>query len=210
MPGKVPKRSSVNGVGRSVCCVLILAGFMPAAMSQAISHETNETTEVHISSPVQSIVDALSSAGISVEQGQIEILSGAVNLREGASVRVVKMTDAAAGTVRVKLRCQDNHECLPFYVLVHGVDAVNVRSAAKVRGMALDTLPVIRPGPPPNVVRGGDHAILVLETPDSRMSFPVICLQNGARGQKVRVTSPDHARIYEAEVVGAGLLKGNL
>jgi len=205
MPREVRKRSSVKSAVKSVCCVLILAGFMPVAMSQATELAAGDIAPGHVTNPVQSIVDALSSAGIFVEQGQIEMLSGAVTLREGASVRIVKMTDAAGGTVRVKLRCQDNHECLPFYVLVHGVNVV-VRAGSAVPG----TMRVLAPGPPPNVVRGGDHAILVLETSDSRMSFPVICLQNGARGQKVRVTSPDHARFYDAEVVSAGLLKGNL
>jgi hypothetical protein len=119
-------------------------------------------------------------------------------------MKVVGMTDAAPGTIKVKLRCRDSHECLPFYVLVHGVDRVKVGSAKE------GAMPLSKASSRQNVVRGGDRAILILETPDSRMSFPVICLQAGTRGQKVRVTSTDRRRFYDAEVVAAGILKGSL
>ena len=59
------------------------------------------------------------------------------------------------------------------------------------------------------VIRGGDHATLILESPDFRMRFPVICLQSGVRGQRVRVASPDHKQFYEAEIVAPGMLKGS-
>jgi hypothetical protein len=192
-----------------ICCALFLAGLTPVSQSQAIAQPTpvqmpSQTATARVLDPVPGIVDALASAGISVQPSQIELLSGASALGEGATVRIVKMTDAAPGTIRVTLRCQDNRECLPFLVLVHGaapVKAGSVRSDAKAH-----VLPKLQQ----NVVRGGDHATLVLETPNSRMSFPVICLQNGNRGQTVRVTSLDRARFYQAEVVAPGLLKGNL
>jgi flagella basal body P-ring formation protein FlgA len=40
--------------------------------------------------------------------------------------------------------------------------------------------------------------------------LPVICLQNGVRGQRIRVASKDHRRFFEGEVVGTGVLKGSL
>ena len=207
-----------------ICCSLFLAGLMPAAQSQSIAQATiaqattghttssqtpnaqapSQATTARVLDPVPSIVDALASAGIPVQPNQIELLSGASALREGATVRIVKMTDAAPGTIRVTLRCQDNHECLPFLVLVHGVAPVKTKSVTS------DAMTHVLPKPQQNAVRGGDHATLVLETSNSRMSFPVICLQNGNRGQTVRVTSTDHARFYQAEVVAPGLLKGNL
>jgi len=206
-------------VVKIICCALFLAGLMPAAQSQSIAQATtghttsgqtpnaqppSQATTARSLDPVPSIVDALASAGIPVQTNQIELLSGASALREGATVRIVKMTDAAPGTIRVTLRCQNNRECLPFLVLVHGVAPVKAKSVTS------DAMTHVSPKPQQNAVRGGDHATLVLETSNSRMSFPVICLQNGNRGQTVRVTSTDHARFYQAEVVAPGLLKGNL
>jgi hypothetical protein len=93
---------------------------------------------------------------------------------------------------------------LPFYVLVHGIDRVKAATAA------LPKMRVFEVNRPLNVIRGGDRAILVLETSDSRLSFPVICLESGAPGQKIRVISSDHKRSYDAEIVAPGLLKGIL
>lgn len=172
-------------------------------MSQTTSQAVSLNNADRIVSPVQRIAAAMDLAGLSVSPDQIELLSGNGN-PVSASMRVVSMTEATAGTVKVKLRCRDNRKCLPFYVLVHGVDRAKVGSAG-VRVVA-----VAEATPAQNIVRGGDHAILILESPDSRMSFPVICLQSGARGQRVRVTSPDRKRFYDAEVVAAGILKGSL
>jgi len=203
---KMLRQARERTVGALACCVLILAGGTVAAVSETIGHATSGTREsaVRNDSPVQRVVDALTSAGISVQPDQIEMLSGAIRLGPGASFRVVSAANVTAGTARVKLRCENNHGCLPFYVLVHRVSIV------KARAVESDAITAALPGPTPNIVRGGDHAILILETPDSRMSFPVICLQSGSRGQRVRVTSPDHARFFEAQVVAAGLLKGDL
>jgi flagella basal body P-ring formation protein FlgA len=42
------------------------------------------------------------------------------------------------------------------------------------------------------------------------MSLPVISLQAGVLGQKIRVTSLDHRQFYDAKIVAVGLLEGNL
>jgi hypothetical protein len=189
-----------RSAGKHVCCVLILAA---VAMSQTTSQAVSLKNADRIVSPVQRIAGAMDLAGLSVNPDQIELLSGTGN-PVSASMQVVSMTEAAAGSVKVKLRCRDNRKCLPFYVLVHGVDP------AKVGGARAPRVAVAEASPAQNIVRGGDHAILILEGPDSRMSFPVICLQGGARGQRVRVTSPDRKRFYFAEVLAPGILKGNL
>jgi len=173
---------------------------MPAVTSETARQSAPEGT----AGPVQRMVNAMAAEGLFVSPHQIEMLSGKGHSSEGANVHVVNIAEVAAGTVKVKLRCQDNHECLPFYILVHGVDRVTLASAK------VGEMPVIEANPPEKVVRGGDHAILILETSDSRMRFPVICLEGGAPGQKIRVTSPDRKRNFDAEIVAVGLLKGSL
>lgn len=168
-----------RNAGKLARCVLILVAVVPGAMSETM----DPIRTAPIVNPVQQIAHAVTLAGFSVSAQQIELLSGTGSPRKNASMKVVGMTDAAPGTIKVKLRCRDSHECLPFYVLVHGVDRVKVGSAKE------GAMPPSKASSRPNVVRGGDRAILILETPDSRLSFPVICLQGGTRGQKVRVTS---------------------
>jgi len=176
--------------------VLAFASVMPAAVSQ--------TGVAGTVSSVQGTVDALARAGIVVGPYQVEFLSGIRSARESANVRVVSVTSSSSGTAKVKMRCQDNRECLPFYVLVHQIDGVKLGSSRAA------VVPETTPVSPKNVIRSGDHATLVLETPDARMSFPVICLQSGVRGQRIRAASPDRRQFYYAEVVAPGMLKGSL
>jgi hypothetical protein len=174
--------------------VLAFVSVMPAAVSQ--------TGVVRTAGSAQHVIDALALSGIAVGSGQIEFLSGINGPRE--SMRVVSVSDGIAGTVKVKLRCRDNHECLPFYVLVHGLDEANIVSSKLLSSPSTKAIAV------PSMIRGGDHATLILESPDSRMSFPVICLQSGARGQTVRAVSTDRKQFFDAEVVAPGILKGSL
>jgi flagella basal body P-ring formation protein FlgA len=185
-----------KGKNKLVWCVAILAAAVPAAMCQT------DVARSVISA--RHVVDAMAAAGIAVNLNQIELLSGTSSTREDASLRVVSVTDQTEGAVKVKLRCQDNQECLPFYVLVHGIDGVNVTRAI------VSAAPVAKASVPQNVIRGGDHATLILESPDSRMRLPVICLQSGVRGQIIRVASPDHRQLFHAEIIAPGILKGSL
>jgi flagella basal body P-ring formation protein FlgA len=175
--------------------VLMFAATVPAATSQTGVRNVILTRQV---------ADAMELAGIVVNPERIELLSGISATRENASMRVVSVTDQTAGAVKVKLRCQDNQACLPFYVLVHGFDGVNATHAL------VSAAPVAKETSPQSVIHSGDHATLILESPDSRMSLPVICLQSGSPGQKIRVTSPDHRQFFDAEIVATGILKGSL
>jgi hypothetical protein len=168
---------------------------MPVAMSQ--------TGPVRTAIPVQRVAEALASAGMAVNPNEIEFLSGASWTDERAKVRLVSVGPGSEGKTKVKLRCQNNHECLPFYVLVDGMRRADRNSpTARLE-------PVILPAIPPKVIRAGDHATLILETGDARMSFPVICLQSGVLGQRIRAASPDRKQLYDAEVVASGMLRGN-
>jgi hypothetical protein len=194
------KRFQKCAAGMLCCCVLTLVAVIPIAASET----AGSSSSAQIGGPLRRIIDALVSAGLAVSAHQIEMLSGAGNAIGNASVRVVSISGGAGGTTKVKLRCQDNHECLPFYVLVHGIDSVKVTNAAAIAEPLVDSIR------PQDIIRGGDRAILILETADSRMRFPVICLQSGAPGQRIKVTSADRKRSYDAEIVAPGLLKGIL
>jgi flagella basal body P-ring formation protein FlgA len=187
------REQSANNI---VLAAVMFLAVMPAARGQ--------TSVVRTAALAHSVADAMELTGTAVNPDQIEFLSGRSNIREDAELRVLKVTKRTDGALKVELRCQDNQECLPFYVLVHGLDRVNL------------ILPERRAQPgtaaraPQNLIRGGDHATLILESRDSRISMPVICLQGGVRGQTIRVASTDHKQVFDAEIVATGMLKGNL
>jgi len=152
----------------------------------------------------QQIVDAMATAGLTANLTQIEFLSDVSANSDHAAIQVVSMARRGAGTAIVKLRCRDNQECLPFYVLIRGF-----KNTPRIQ-LAGDRQPVLETATLSQMIRGGDRATLILENADYRISMPVVCLQDGARGQKIRVASRDHRRFFEGEVIGTGMLKGRL
>lgn len=173
----------------------MVAALLPAAIGQPARGRIS----------VQQVADALAASGIAVNSTQIELFSGITSAAENATMRVVSVSDQSAGAMKVKLRCQNNQQCLPFYVLVRGLDGKTI-ATANARA-----LPIVNANAlPQNVIHGGDRATLILESADSRMSLPVICLESGARGQKIHVASPDHRQFFDAEIVATGMLKGRL
>jgi flagella basal body P-ring formation protein FlgA len=188
---------------KNLAGVMLLLVPMAAAASQAPARFAISTRQ---------IADALASAGLMVSVSQVEFLSAVSTASDHALLQVVSTANRAAGIAIVKLRCHDNHECLPFYVRVHsssrqtqsyGTGGTRLQLASERESLVEDTSF-------PRMIRGGDPAILILESADSRISMPVVCLQNGTRGQRIRVTSKDHRRFFEGEVIGTGMLKGSL
>src|SRR6266849_4736445 len=55
-------------------------------------------------------------------------------------------------------------------------------------------------------VRSGKVAVLVFEGEFIRMTLPVLCLQSGGRGQRVRVVNRETKRTYLARVTGPGVV----
>jgi hypothetical protein len=186
----------LNSANKLACSVLFVMAITPFTMAEPVT--------VRFAISTERVVNAMASAGMIVRKDQIELLSDVNSATPNATIRVLSVSNKSGGksTVRAKLRCE-NHECLPFYVLVHGLDKSNEKSLEAHFAPATE-------GKLLSVVRGGDRATLILESPESRMSFPVICLQSGLPGQRIRVASLDHRRYYNAEIVAAGMLKGTL
>jgi len=159
----------------------------------------------------QQVMDALTTAGLSASPAQVEFLSTVNTTSDDVQLHVVNTVNQADGSATVKLRCQNNHQCLPFYVLLRASKARSVKSGAGNPGLQLASdHELIAPPDLPRVMRAGDAAILTLENKDFRIRIPVVCLQDGTQGERIRVASKDHRRFFEGEIVGTGVLKGSL
>jgi hypothetical protein len=175
---------------------LVVLSFMPLVVAAG---ETIGQARVAISP--QRVADAIASAGLVADRTQVEFLSE-VSGADRSSLRVVSISHTTSGIVSVKLRCRENRECLPFYVLLHNSNlAVPSYSASGGRPESARSVPDIRVG---------DRATLILENADLRIRIPVVCMQNGMRGQRIRVASKGRPGSFEGEVIGGGVLKGSL
>ncbi|MGA9798823.1 MAG: flagella basal body P-ring formation protein FlgA [Terriglobales bacterium] len=141
------------------------------------------------------VAQAIAQAGVRVKPSQIDFLLAASSASSTTRLQVVRIARWTKSALKVSLRCRSNVECLPFYVVVRD------------QTISENELPVIAKNPQPPVVRGGQLATLVFQTENMQITLPVVCLQNGILGERIRVASPDRKQKFEAEVLEAGLLK---
>jgi hypothetical protein len=186
---------------------------LTAALLMLLPLVTAATTQpaARFSIPPQRVAEALTSAGVPATAAQVRFLSQVSATVENSDLQVMNVTKWTGNTVKVELRCHDHRACLPFYVLLSSGTA-DTRGRVVASGAGTSQKPgAVVPIPATQVLmRDGDPATLVFEDKALRITMPVICLQSGNRGEKIRVVSTDHKRFFKAEIVQAGLLKATL
>lgn len=153
------------------------------------------------------ILRALHSSGVSILPEQMEELSGMTAAEPNPPLKVLSVDMLDADSDKVLLRCEHPNTCLPFYVLVNWGRLED--------GSARPGRPDRKPGEPEPqpvnlLVRSGRTVVLMLEGEYIHMTLPVLCLQNGGRGQQVRVISKDTKKRYVARVTGPGVVTSAL
>ena len=151
------------------------------------------------------ILGALHSSGISILPDQMEQLSGMTAAEPNPPLKVLNIDMLDGESDKVLLRCEHPHTCLPFYVLVHWGQRKG-GSAARRGQRAQESAQ--HPGN--LLVHSGKTVVLMLEGEYVHMTLPVLCLQNGGRGQEVRVISKDTKKRYVARVTGRGVVTSAL
>jgi len=146
----------------------------------------------------EEIAGALVASGMGVTADQVEPLCTVRATHANPRLTVVNVAPLEEGVIRARLQCESTDVCLPFYVVVHGQKSGQVKTAS------IATPSQVKPED--MLVRSGRAATLVFEGQNMRMTLPVVCLQSGARGQRVRVMSKDRKKIYLARVTGEGIV----
>jgi len=164
------------------------------------------------------IAAALQQAGMPVAAEQVRFLAKVVATEATPDLQAVRADVSGDTQAWVQMRCRDSAQCIPFYVALQW-------SSAQAAALALQSLQlpsgpaaavrsplVSKPGRAKEavVVRSGEAATLVIEGQRMRLELPVICLQNGALGSRIRVASADRKQTYMAEVVSSKLLKARI
>lgn len=156
------------------------------------------------------IADAISASGAKVTPQQVTLLAEVVATTANPALKVQSVERWSDGRMMVRLECASSEECLPFLVAVRLNDEAEVQPLLASAGRPSTAVSHAKPGSSVYVLRNGSPAILVLDGEHMQIQLTVICLENGAVGQTVRVTSSDHLRTYTAEVVDGTVVKGRL
>jgi hypothetical protein len=150
---------------------------------------------------------ALAAAHLVVRDSQIQMLSETISRTATSQLKVTRIEKWNDASALVRIRCAKSSECMPFYVVVHWPMSTD-------RDLALAP-PTNNKGPifvdahHEPLVRAGDQAVLITNTSKFHATTPIICLQTGSQGQKVRVATLNRKKIAMAEVIDTGVLKGS-
>jgi|SRR6185437_2480054 len=158
------------------------------------------------------VSSVLQQAGIRAKSAQVEFLSPVSSMAENPQLTVVSVARWREGKLKALLRCRNNRECLPFYVVLHDNDMtgpVSVNFLNAIQGEFSTKQKTRKRSAEKLLVRGGQRATLIMKNRNLRITLPVLCLENGKRGETIRLSSPDRKQKYTGEVVEAGLLEGN-
>ena len=155
------------------------------------------------------IISALSQQGVRVAAPQVDLLCELTATQSQPRLQVVSVSRLDGQTSKVRMQCERNDICLPFYFLLHWTDPTEGDAASTTwtaqgqrsrRHLSRDEI----------MVRSGRRAILVFEGSNYRIRIPVLCMESGAKGQAIRVMSTDRKKTYVARVVSPRLLQGTL
>lgn len=135
-------------------------------------------------------------AGVNVAAIEVPAQPVAGRADPRLTVELVRV-DASRRWIEARLRCEPKPVCVPFYVTAE-------MGPARTAVPLMVSVPPVRP--PQWLVRAGGNATLVVANDRTRLTMPVKCRENGARGQRVRVEAPGGVS-YEAEVTGPGQLR---
>ncbi len=183
-------------------CALISALVLLATMASAVAAAQGRApiTQAQIAA-------AISGAGLQVSAGQVTLLADVFAASPSPVLVVESMQPWGDGRMKVRLSCAAGEQCLPFMVAVRLGPLNSPQSAS-----AVSTSGALGSGTEAKayVVRTGTAATLLLDGGHVHIRIAVVCLENGAAGQTIRVASKDHRQTYLAKVVDQAVLRASL
>jgi hypothetical protein len=180
---------------------LILGAAMASAAAPAPGHSAI--------TPAQ-IAAAIRAAGMQIGADQIVLLTDVVATTASPRLKVESIEPWGDGRMRVRVACAASEQCLPFYVAIRvGQDASSRPAMAASDSSPTEALGV-RIDAKSFVVRAGATATLLLDGAHVHIRIAVVCLENGAAGQTIRVASKDRRQTYTAKVIDEAVLRASL
>jgi len=156
----------------------------------------------------EQVATAINAAGMKVSADQIELLTEVVATNSAPALKVESMERWGDHRMKLRLDCVKAQECLPFFVAVQWSQAKAIPSVSAEHSSS--AFFAAKPDSNSFIVRAGSPAVLLLDGDHIHIRLPVVCLENGALGQTIRVASKDHRQTYTAEVGDNAVLRGKL
>ena len=156
------------------------------------------------------VAAAIRAAGMLVSSQQVSLLTEITASSNMPALKVESIERWGNNAMKVRLSCTGPQECLPFFVAVHGIEANNSRLLMAASDGASAIGGAAKASSGPIVMRSGAPATLFIDGQRIHIRLSVVCLDNGAIGQSIRVTSKDRKNVYTANVVDGTTLRATL
>jgi hypothetical protein len=164
----------------------------------------------HSSITADQVAAAISASAMMVSPEQVTLLTDVVAKSSSPTLNVESIEPWGSHRIKVRMGCANQDECLPFYVAVH----FDQQGEAKSASSHFDQPSSVSSRQPQSqqafVVRAGSRAVLLIDGGHVHVRLNVVCLENGAAGQTIRVECKDPRQTYVAKVVNGGVLRGSL
>jgi hypothetical protein len=162
-----------------------------------------------------SVVGAMGARGLTVEGVRVTLPAPVQATVENPVLDLVSVTPSGERSAQLLISCRTRSQCPSFYASAKwdGRPAVSTLDgpATNVRRIAQ---PVQRPAEIDSIsavaVRAGTRSELEIDGERVHIRLPVICLQSGAAGDHIHVSTIDRKQTFEAEVVDSSLMKARL
>lgn len=178
----------------------VLAALLLAASS--LAHAGGRPERVPITA--EQIATALNARGLAATSENVEMLCAVSSRFPDPALEVMTVSRISPTEAKVRMRCRHKNSCLPFLVVLHSSVAETKEKAGTAGGSVTAVSPLVNQSQ--ITIRSGKRVTLLSESGGVRITLPVICLQNGALGQQIRVISADHKKAYVARVEGPELV----
>jgi hypothetical protein len=184
---------------------LILALIFSAVVASAAT-----PTPGHAAITTAQIATAVFAAGMQISPEQITLLTDVVATTTSPALMVESIEPWGDHRMKVRLNCAASEQCLPFFVAIRVGQDSSSQPPMTVSDHSLPGNLRAATDPRSFVIRSGAQAILMLDGVHVHIRIAVVCLENGAPGQTIRVASRDHKQTYMARVVDGAVLRASL
>jgi len=187
---------------------MILDRYIPAVFLVAAMALPAVAASGHVSITAEQVAAAINGTGMKVSANQVVLLTDVMATTSAPKLKVESMERWGDQQTKFRLNCVKNEECLPFFVAVRWSQTVPMPPV--LADHSSTAISMAKSGSNSFIVRAGSPAVLLLDGDHIHIQLPVVCLENGAIGQTIRVASTDHRQNYTAQVGEGAVLRGKL
>ncbi|HEX5284314.1 MAG TPA: flagella basal body P-ring formation protein FlgA [Bryocella sp.] len=195
-----------------------LALVLTMAASLAFAQQRQE---MHYPITEATVANLLRAKGTNVTSSQVHLPMQLTATTAEPRLEIVATHRVAEHELDLEVRCQAAGECLPFDALVDLKNANTIGEAA-YGGASSDIsarhfsahdvaeLPSLQGESiaSPDYLRVGARAVLVIVDGGMRIHLPVVAMDSGSKGTRIRVCTLDRKKIFDVVVVDGGTVQG--